>query len=490
MSANQWGGVLVRSQKKAVVQAIVEALTSAGLDGVSVHFTAIKGTRLTWAELVADPRDVDTFLEGTESGGRIGAQVSRAVGAPTWCVFNNDYVGTFAVAVDARGKRRWSVSPERDEANRERAQDAELAAEAATSDKAAAKARARALAARATTALGRLGADLGEPWEARFDEDGGARGPATWRAKRRIGAAPATRTPPAVLAPPTPPPVGPPEAGADELFAALAALGPPPARARVAPGSPQTIEGPPSTRFVAAWGDRVLFSGPDGVVWSRAGSPWAPLPVQGQPWASPAGLVDFRGQSIGLTVDDGATWRQLGMPAGRPLLWHPDGSWWFARGTGALVQLGAQGWVRAEGSPVPLSGVLATADGVLAFGLSAARWDGARTVTCLGLPVGFYEAGVSLDDGTVLLSTQVGVARSVDGGRTFARADEIEPFTRAVSLGPQAVVAHRDKVRVLGEGGRVVLRLPLPFEVTTVQRAGDAVWVGGPEPLAVRWHLE
>lgn len=488
MSANEWGGFLVESQAKSVIAAVLDALRAGGFDGVEVHFTALKRTRLTWAFLVPGEAD-DVFGDGCEAGARMASLVAKAVKARTWCLFNNDYAGTFAVAVDRAGKRRWLVQPERDEALKSDAGDAQAAAEDAATEKARARALARAQALKARTAVGRVSADLGAPLEQRVDLFGEPVGPGAWRARRTLSPS-KPRPKPAPRPPPQrpPEPIDEPEADPRALFAALDALGLPVIPAgKFTGGPPEHVPGPGGgASFVAAWDDRCVFETREGLVAGRPGGAFTPLPVHGVPIAGPRGLAVFSDGAVEVSTDGGASFQRLVARGLSPQFVRADRAWWFLRG-GVLVSLTAQGFTPHGRPAAPALQAIDLGDAALGLGLRPGRLERGELTPSAGLRLAFHDAGVHLGGGVVFVSHEGGVLRSEDGGRSFAPVP-LPAFTRALAVAGIAVVSKHGVLWAFDRDGRLVFEAP-DGGAGGLCLTRDALWAAGPGGGALRWPL-
>lgn len=99
MSANAWGGVLLRTQSKRCVEVVSSELEAAELFTQlrRLRFWAIPKTRLTWVAFEPlELEDADSLVEGP--GVKV---VGRLAAALAWLVVNNDYSGLELLSFDA-----------------------------------------------------------------------------------------------------------------------------------------------------------------------------------------------------------------------------------------------------------------------------------------------------------------------------------------------------------------------------------------------------
>jgi hypothetical protein len=188
MSANQWGGLLLRGQSRKCIEVVSRLVNEHELFTEVDHlqFAALARTKLTWVSFTPfdEFEDLEELLEGSRA---LVKDLARALRAELWIVANNDYSGTDYLSFDATGRRRWKALDthgwsSKIEARVDRAVEKQKTAAARRTVEATRKAL--LAQARAKSPLGRLEAEAGLEWEACVDLFGEAK-KTVWRKKVR-----------------------------------------------------------------------------------------------------------------------------------------------------------------------------------------------------------------------------------------------------------------------------------------------------------------
>jgi hypothetical protein len=195
-----------------------------------------------------------------------------------------------------------------------------------------------------------------------------------------------------------------------------------------------TVAGPDHFYASGHPGPGTALPNPVGLIESiDGGQTWTALSRQGRSdfhtlTVSPAGIVGFDGNELAAT-GDGRSWRTLTPPVTpHAAAASPDGTTLLVSGEAGLTRSTDQGrtWTRVA-TPLPLQ-LLAWADGTHVIGIapdgrSAVSNDAGTTWRPAGSVGGAPHAVTARPGATgveVLAVTATGLARSVDGGATFA----------------------------------------------------------------------
>lgn len=189
MSANQWGGLLLRTQARRCVGVVTKIVRGAALfnDVRHLRFRALARTKLTWVEFTPlnDFDDLEEFVTGSRA---MVGEIARALGTEAWVVANSDDSGVDYLSFDAKGRKRWKAHDSQNWSFRieKRVEKALEKAKTATEQRAVKATRKPLLAAaRSRSPLGKLEAEAQLEWDACVDWFGEAKR-AVWSKTVRI----------------------------------------------------------------------------------------------------------------------------------------------------------------------------------------------------------------------------------------------------------------------------------------------------------------